>query len=237
MVKVTMTITNVASVTSDTFDPDRGNNVDSGSDGNQTVGALAPPPPPQPAPSAPAPVAPIVVGLPYADVRIDIPEVPTLTFPSPEPVKELPSLAVVDKIPDQYADTGARSSFAIPLSAFAHSNPTEMLTLSATLANGQKLPDWIRFDATSGNFVFEAPPSFVGELRIKVTARDSKGTEVSTIFRFNVGKMAEATKATKAPAGRASLSDQLRMASREAGFSFGKTDAKIATRPDVKKAA
>ena len=86
-----------------------------------------PVPPPQKAAQPPIVVAPPAVDLPVPEVRVYIPEVPPVTRVSVGPVKELPSLTVTTQIPEQYVDSGARSKFAIPSDAFAHSDPTEVL--------------------------------------------------------------------------------------------------------------
>ena len=160
-----------------------------------------PVPPPQNAAQPPVVAAPPAVELPVPEVRVYIPEIPPVTRGSVEPVKELPSLTVTNQIPEQYVDSGARSGFAIPSDAFAHSDPTEVLQLSAMQANGLPLPGWIRFDASSGTFQVDAPAGYAGELRLMIRARDSKGNEVSSIFRFNVGKKREAE---RQPASRPS---------------------------------
>ena len=193
-----------------------------------------PVPPPQNAAQPPVVAAPPAVELPVPEVRVYISEIPPVTRGSVEPVKELPSLTVTNQIPEQYVDSGARSSFAIPSDAFAHSDPTEVLQLSAMQANGLPLPGWIRFDASSGTFQVDAPAGYVGELRLMIRARDSKGNEVSSIFRFNVGKKREAE---RVPASRASLSEQLRQAGRDTRFALGRVDARIATGADLKKVA
>jgi len=132
-----------------------------------------------------------------------------------EPARELPSITLANPVPEQYADSGAKTSFAIPQDAFVHSDPSETLNLSATLITGQRLPEWIRFDPSSGTFSSEPPSTFNGQLKIKVIARDSKGNETSTIFDLNIGKKKEAG---KAPLGRISLSEQLKLAGRDSGF-------------------
>jgi hypothetical protein len=193
-----------------------------------------PVPPPQKAPQPPVAVAPPAVELPTPEVRVYIPEIPPVTRVSVEPVKELPSLTVTNQIPEQYVDSGARSKFAIPSDAFAHSDPTEVLQLSAMQANGQPLPGWIRFDASSGTFQVDAPAGYAGELRLMIRARDSKGNEVSSIFRFNVGKKREAE---RQPASRPSLSEQLKQSGRDTRFALDRIDGKIASSVDAKKVA
>ncbi|WP_321500773.1 VCBS domain-containing protein [Breoghania sp.] len=114
------------------------------------------------------------------------------------------SLTIYRGVADQYADSGSASSFAVPYDAFAHTDPTERIVLSANLADGRGLPSWVVFDAQSGKFVVTPPREFVGELKIKVTARDSQGREISTLFRFSVGE-----KRSEITGGRQSFSAQL----------------------------
>jgi VCBS repeat-containing protein len=117
-----------------------------------------------------------------------------------------PRLSLYHGISDQYADAGATSSFSVPYDAFAHTDPNERILLSATQANGQPLPGWVRFDPQSGKFELAAPSGYRGELTIKVVARDSQGREASALFRFSVGER------RASEAGRAGLSDLLRKA-------------------------
>ena len=114
-------------------------------------------------------------------------------------------LSLYHGVSDQYADAGAQTSFSVPYDAFAHTDPNERILLSATQANGQPLPGWVRFDPQSGKFELNTPANYRGELTIKILARDSQGREASSLFRFNVGdrKTSDAT-------GRTTLSDQLR---------------------------
>lgn len=180
--------------------------------------APLPPPPPQAAPVYAEPL-PVLLIEPFAPAVLV------------EPVTDLPVLTLAHQIPEQYADSGIKSSFAIPKDAFSHTDPTEVLQLSAAQADGQQLPSWIRFDANSGTFRFEAPPGFVGELKLKVVARDSKGNEASTIFRFNVGKKRDVA----SPKGKLSFSEQLRSANRDYGVSFGQRHGQQVALADVRK--
>lgn len=128
------------------------------------------------------------------------------------------ALSLFRGVADQYAETGSKSSFAVPYDAFAHSDPNERISLSATQSDGSKLPGWVQFDASSGKFEFAAPTDYQGELKIKVTARDSKGNEVNTLFRFNIGEKRS---------GRAGLSEQLRQTGRE--LAWGRSSAPLSS--------
>ncbi|MCQ4316480.1 tandem-95 repeat protein [Stutzerimonas zhaodongensis] len=124
-----------------------------------------------------------------------------------------PRLSQYHGVADQYADAGIQTSFSVPYDAFAHTDPNERILLSATQANGQPLPAWVRFDPQSGKFELKSPANYRGEITIKVVARDSQGREASSLFRFNVGdrKTSDASDASDA-SGRTTLSDQLRQA-------------------------
>jgi hypothetical protein len=119
---------------------------------------------------------------------------------------EVASLQVFRGMGDQFAEGGAQGSFTVPADAFVHTQSGVEVVLTAKLADGSALPRWIRFDARSGKFSFEPSENFNGELRIKLTARDSQGREAVTLFRFHVGDKQVTA------AGRAGLSQQLREA-------------------------
>lgn len=61
----------------------------------------------------------------------------------------------------------------------------EKLTYSATLANGQALPAWLKFNAASDSFS-GTPPNMAEVLSIKVTATDTGGLSVSDTFAATV---------------------------------------------------
>lgn len=204
--------------------------------------------PPLP-PAAPVTtIAPFAIALPYADVRGDTAAAPAAPGLPGEGALKPPALAqridepgrqpqaqiLTERIPEQFADSGTRSSFALPKDAFAHTDSSERLNLSAKLADGRKLPGWVRFNPVTGTFEVEPPANFAGELELKITARDSKGNEASSIFRFHVGKKREGG---KAPVGRIGFSDQLRRLGREPAFAAGRLDAGVANERLIKKAA
>lgn len=118
------------------------------------------------------------------------------------------SLQVFRGMSDQYADRASAGSFIVPADAFVHTRSTAWVALVAEQANGKALPAWVQFDSQSGVFRFDTPENFHGELKIKLTARDTEGREASTLFRFQVGNKREGV------TGRAGLSEQLRDASR-----------------------
>ncbi|MGE5657360.1 MAG: putative Ig domain-containing protein [Actinomycetota bacterium] len=62
----------------------------------------------------------------------------------------------------------------------------DVLTLSASLSNGEPLPSWLTFDPTTDSFSGTPPRGSQGSLEIKVTATDPKGSSVSTSFTLTI---------------------------------------------------
>ena len=87
-------------------------------------------------------------------------------------------------IADQSAvETGA-FSFAVPADAFADDGGAENLTLTAELADGSDLPDWLTFDGTT--FIGTPPDGAVGDLEIKVLANDGTNPSAETTFTLSI---------------------------------------------------
>ena len=76
--------------------------------------------------------------------------------------------------------------------------------LSARMADGTNLPNWLVFDPATGKFTGEIPPGSPDEMVLIVEARDRDGRRAEAMFKI---KLAAGT-----PAGRAALSEQIRMA-------------------------
>ncbi|OYO30848.1 Ig-like domain-containing protein, partial [Janthinobacterium sp. PC23-8] len=118
---------------------------------------------------------------------------------------ENPALMLFQGVPDQYAESGRALVMTIPSDAFVHTQSDAVVRLAATMQDGRPLPSWVQFDAQTGKFTGEVPTGLVGELRIKLTARDIKGHEATALFRINVGQAKNAM-------GKSGLSEQLRQA-------------------------
>ena len=185
-----------------------------------------PEPAPEPAPIAapPEPVsAPVVT---FSPAVVDAQPAPMQAPGKAEPIGEIltsnagfrvtvteaktPSLALFRGITDQFIEGNKPATFALPSDAFVHTQADAVVTLSAKLANGKDLPDWVQFDARSGTFQLNPPAGFNEELQIKVMARDSEGREASSIFKFTVGE----GQGKVSPTSRSSLSEQIRLASK-----------------------
>lgn len=70
---------------------------------------------------------------------------------------------------------------------FVDIDPGDVLTFTASLADGSPLPTWLRFDAATAIFSYAANAAPAGSVQdIRVTANDGKGGQVSDIFRFTL---------------------------------------------------
>ncbi|NJB85853.1 PKD repeat protein [Lewinella marina] len=64
----------------------------------------------------------------------------------------------------------------------------EGLGFAATLADGSRLPDWVKFSPAEATFTIQAPAAAVGELyQLRVTALDALGFQASVSFPLAVG--------------------------------------------------
>ncbi len=109
----------------------------------------------------------------------------SLTAPVPS------SLMVLRNIPEQQFNAGdgfTSIRVLIPADTFGHTDTSEIIQLNAVMETGEPLPDWLIFDANSGEFRGIPPKGFVGSLMIKVVARDNAGAQVETIITIEVGQ-------------------------------------------------
>ncbi|WZB70474.1 hypothetical protein WJ968_33845 [Achromobacter xylosoxidans] len=87
-------------------------------------------------------------------------------------------------------EPGAALDLRIPSSVFGHTRADARIQLSLTLEDGRALPAWIRFDARSSRLQAEPPRGFAGEIALRLTARDERGNEASTVFKLSAGRHA-----------------------------------------------
>ncbi|MFJ5504659.1 putative Ig domain-containing protein [Pectobacterium carotovorum] len=98
---------------------------------------------------------------------------------------------VATPIPPQNVTQGGGFNFTVPDGTFSDPDG-DTLTLSATLANGSPLPNWLRFDPTIGTFSGTPGNADVGTLVIRVTATDGSNTSISTSFGLTVTNVNDA---------------------------------------------
>lgn len=99
----------------------------------------------------------------------------------------LPNQPPVDEffIPDQTAQEDEPYDFTVPANTFSDPDG-DVLTLSASLSNGDPLPYWLTFDPTTNSFSGTPPQGSQGSLEIKVTATDPHGSSDSTTFILTI---------------------------------------------------
>jgi hypothetical protein len=85
---------------------------------------------------------------------------------------------------NQTFSTGRDNSFAISDSSFIDDDGNNTLTLTASLNNGNPLPSWLSFDASSGTF--SGTPDETGSFIVKVTATDPAMASVSSSLTLRV---------------------------------------------------
>ena len=80
----------------------------------------------------------------------------------------------------------ATFSFTLPKDTFKHADPNPTVVLEARQADGKPLPEWLKFNPSTGSFTGHAPKG-MKEIELRVTARDSIGGEAVTklVLRFN----------------------------------------------------
>lgn len=87
-------------------------------------------------------------------------------------------------IPDQEATQGNDFNYAVDVNTFIDPDAGDMLTYTATLANGDSLPAWLSFDAQS--LIFSGTPDASGVYSVTVAATDTGNLTVSDTFNINV---------------------------------------------------
>ena len=93
---------------------------------------------------------------------------------------------VANAIPDQAAPVGTAFSYAFPDTTFTDAN-SDMLTYMAMKADGNPLPMWLTFAATTRTFSGMPAAADVGTtVAVKVTASDGNGGSVSDEFNIVV---------------------------------------------------
>ncbi|MEH2024341.1 beta-propeller fold lactonase family protein [Nostoc sp.] len=93
---------------------------------------------------------------------------------------------VVNQILDQETTEDSVFNFTIPVDTFSDADVEDILTYTATLENDRVLPTWLKFDPTTLTFSGTPKNKDVGNLNIKVTAKDITGEQASDIFTLGV---------------------------------------------------
>ena len=82
--------------------------------------------------------------------------------------------------------------FSIPVGSFVDPDTTDVLSYSATLADGDALPPWLTFDSTSHTFFGTPDNANVGDIAVLVMATDTSGVSASSTFVLQVANTNDA---------------------------------------------
>ncbi|MFN4281736.1 MAG: putative Ig domain-containing protein [Alphaproteobacteria bacterium] len=110
-------------------------------------------------------------------------------FLNVENVNDVPVVTVV--IPDQTTDEDAAFSYDASAN-FADVDVGDVLTYSATLANGDPLPAWLSIDPATGELSGTPANGDVGLYSVTVTATDASGATASDTFDLTVENVNDA---------------------------------------------
>jgi Ca2+-binding RTX toxin-like protein len=92
---------------------------------------------------------------------------------------------VVAGLPTQAATEGAAWSYTVPTGAFADVDVGDMLTYSATRADGSALPAWLSFNANTRTLAGTPPVVGGSQLSVRVVATDLAGASASSVLTLN----------------------------------------------------
>ncbi|MRR58516.1 MAG: tandem-95 repeat protein [Deltaproteobacteria bacterium] len=99
-------------------------------------------------------------------------------------VNDAPVVAV--PLIDQAVTEDQPFSFQVPAATFKDVDKGDKLSYSATLSNGNSLPSWLSFDATTGTFSGMPKTGNAGSIDIQVMATDLARAAAGDIFRLNI---------------------------------------------------
>ena len=77
---------------------------------------------------------------------------------------------------------GAPLNVRIPMDTFSGSDPSDLLTVDATLKDGESLPDWLNFSGKKWRFKGVVPNNQDDKLDVVLIAQDNAGLSVSQSF-------------------------------------------------------
>ena len=94
------------------------------------------------------------------------------------PMNNAPEL--LQPLPDQTATEGAAFSYTVASNAFVDPDAGDVLSYTATLADGSPLPTWLSFDSVTRTF--SGTPANTGTASVRVTASDAGDLSASDVF-------------------------------------------------------
>ncbi len=106
--------------------------------------------------------------------------------------------------PDVSVNAGAAVNLVLPTGMFTDIDQGDVLSYSARLANGNALPSWLAFNATTQTLSGTAPSATTAQaIDVSFTATDKAGASASDTLRLNVGAVIAVNKPPEAVADSA----------------------------------
>lgn len=105
-------------------------------------------------------------------------------------VNDAPTVAI--GLANQATNEDAPFSFVLATGTFSDIDVGDTLTYAATLGDGSALPSWLSFDAATRTFSGTPGNGDVGGITLKLTATDSVGASVSSVFTLTVNNVNDA---------------------------------------------
>jgi hypothetical protein len=121
------------------------------------------------------------------------------------PINNPPTVA--NPILNQTATEDAVFSFTLPANTFSDVDAGDVLTYTPILENGNLLPTWLSFDATTRTFSGTPLNENVGNLSIKVAATDTSNATANSIFNLAIANTNDAPILVNALANQTALED------------------------------
>ncbi|MEP6889348.1 MAG: putative Ig domain-containing protein, partial [Nitrospirota bacterium] len=146
----------------------------------------------------------VVSTLQFADINVV-----NLADLFPPYTNQVPTVA--NAVADQTTMEDAPWTFVVPANTFADQDAGEVLTLSATFADGTAFPTWLSFDAGTATFNGIPSDAQVGTFGLRVSATDGRD-ETADTFNLTI------TNVNDAPTVAAPLVDQA--VTKEVPFTF-----------------
>src|SRR5262249_46065128 len=93
---------------------------------------------------------------------------------------------VANPVPDQNAQAGSAFSLTVATNTFFDVDAGDVLSYSATRADGSALPSWLAFNPATRTFSGTPASGDAGSLNVRITATDQGGLSASDNFAVNV---------------------------------------------------
>ena len=93
---------------------------------------------------------------------------------------------------DLHTQEDCAFSFTLPADSFRDVDVGDVLSYSATQADGSALPTWLRFNAATRTFSGTPANADVGSVSVRVTAADMAGAQASQTFAIGVANVNDA---------------------------------------------